>query len=434
MAAKRQAEILARALEKKDMEALLAIVNEAGVDAVVAYKRRAFSLLCHCACYDFTAAIISLIESGADVHERSEERFTALHLARSGSVVEALLAAGADINAVDKNGCSPLLAASFRGHVAAVEALLSAGADVNLGDVALRSPLFNAAWRGHQTVVEALIAAAADVNLCDGPGCSPLFMASWSGHLSVVEVLVTAAADVNLCSLTGRSPLMAAAEKGHVAVAQALLSAAADVNCLDSFHRSALYIAADKGHAAVVDTLLSAAADASLCDRQGCSPLSKASAKGHVDVVKALLSAGADVHLCDSRLQSPLFAAAASGQAAAVDALLAAGADVNQCSRVCACVCQAIAAFLPTHPPQDGFSPLYVAGEARAPLADVAHVVTALVHAGGGINLPSRNGRRSLHKLARLRSPQLAACFLYTGAAVDAAFTVFSFSTSARLY
>ena len=49
-------------------------------------------------------------------------------------VVEALLAAKADVSKRDKDGRSPPHAASYKGHLEVVEALLTAETDVNKSD------------------------------------------------------------------------------------------------------------------------------------------------------------------------------------------------------------------------------------------------------------------------------------------------------------
>ena len=75
--------------------------------------------------------------------------------------VRTLLAAGADVNAVDATGTSALIAASALGHAEVVDLLLAAGADVNLKDSGGKSALARATLRGHTRVAEALKAAGA---------------------------------------------------------------------------------------------------------------------------------------------------------------------------------------------------------------------------------------------------------------------------------
>ena len=72
-----------------------------------------------------------------------------------------LLTAGADVDAVDANGTSALIAASARGHLEVVNALLDGGADVNLKDAAGRSAMARATLRDHTAIVGVLKAAGA---------------------------------------------------------------------------------------------------------------------------------------------------------------------------------------------------------------------------------------------------------------------------------
>lgn len=89
-------------------------------------------------------------------------------LARSGSdaarpLMKKLLAAGANPNATDVTGRTPLAEAAnldtSADAEATVELLLAAGADPSIGDARGETPLSLAAGRGHERVVEMLLAA-----------------------------------------------------------------------------------------------------------------------------------------------------------------------------------------------------------------------------------------------------------------------------------
>lgn len=53
----------------------------------------------------------------------------------------------ADVNKADRSGCSPLLQASFAGHIEVVEMLLLCGARVNCSDTEGEDTPLNAAAR-----------------------------------------------------------------------------------------------------------------------------------------------------------------------------------------------------------------------------------------------------------------------------------------------
>ena len=108
---------------------------------------------------------------------------TPLHRATTGknadpAAAAALLAAGADADARDERGRTPLHRAAHNPDPAVVAALLKAGADVNACAGKLyggMTPLHRAAARrnANPAVVAALVAAGADVNARDERGRTP---------------------------------------------------------------------------------------------------------------------------------------------------------------------------------------------------------------------------------------------------------------------
>ena len=95
-------------------------------------------------------------------------------------------------NGVDIN--PGLLSAASGGHEAVVSALLAAGADKNAVRQDGATPLCAAAWFGHKAVVSALLAAGAEKNAQAQDGATPLILAARNGHAAVVSVLSAAGA------------------------------------------------------------------------------------------------------------------------------------------------------------------------------------------------------------------------------------------------
>ena len=70
-----------------------------------------------------------------------------------------------------------------------VQALIAAKADVNLKNTLGSTPLHFAAQEGCTETLEALIAAGADVNARNEDGNTPLHLAALNGRTEIVEIL-----------------------------------------------------------------------------------------------------------------------------------------------------------------------------------------------------------------------------------------------------
>ena len=102
---------------------------------------------------------------------------TPLHLAAlfesSATVVNTLVQAGANVDALNSNQESPLHLASYK-NPAVVPVLIGGGCKVNLLDRWQQSPLYYAAWISKdRSAVAALMSAAADPHLGKSPLTCP---------------------------------------------------------------------------------------------------------------------------------------------------------------------------------------------------------------------------------------------------------------------
>jgi ankyrin repeat protein len=137
---------------------------------------------------------------------------------------------GADINAANDYGDTPLHSAAYLGLTEKVRLLLKNKADVSRRTLRGETPLLYAARpEGYPETVLALLEGGADVNAADNFGMTPLHGAAMIGDVDVARVLIEKGrADVNLQSLAGYTPLHIAAQSGKAEFVQFLLDNGAD--------------------------------------------------------------------------------------------------------------------------------------------------------------------------------------------------------------
>lgn len=155
--------------------------------------------------------------------------------------VAALLAAGADPRAAERDGWTPLLWAAANGHTAAARTLLEAGADVEAHNDHGDTPLTLAARRGATGVVRALLEHGADPDAPDGDGDTALSIAEdWLGvHL---ETALLEHAELEAPEGTEFTVTRAPSPDGHDVVTVASRD-------------GEVVLCAQRGHAAVVTLL-----------------------------------------------------------------------------------------------------------------------------------------------------------------------------------
>jgi ankyrin repeat protein len=111
---------------------------------------------------------------------------TLLHLAPNWKVAERLINEGAEVDAKDSFGMTPLHTAVIANRRDVAEVLVARGAEINAESRRGQTPLFWAVTKNHKDMAEWLIARGADVNAKDNYGITPLHSAAHAGSANLV--------------------------------------------------------------------------------------------------------------------------------------------------------------------------------------------------------------------------------------------------------
>ena len=168
---------------------------------------------------------------------------------------EVLFQIGADANAKNKYGETPLHKAAQYNAYEMVEVLLNQEADVEAKNDDGETPLHKAAQYNAYEMVEVLLNQGADVEAKNNNGETPLHKAARHNAYEMVEVLLNQGADAEAKADDGMTPLHWAALNNTPETAELLLSKGADAEAKDKYGNTPLRLAERSNHEETVAVL-----------------------------------------------------------------------------------------------------------------------------------------------------------------------------------
>ena len=346
--------------------------------------------------------VAACLRSGADPDARENLGPTPLHRASlhatDPAVVAVLVEFGADLNARDSDAATPLHHAWGNSNPEVVRELLRLGADPTARDKLgrLADPTHCDYWNRWMF---GRVALAPDVARCIESGADPQARDE-NGNTPLHHAILGIPLEREPAYLPGaRRPERAP----DLAVIVRLIESGSDPRTSNDHGDTPLHFAARAGDQAIARFLLEAGADADARDRQGNSPLHEAARAENPAMIALLLEMGVavEVHGTDGSTPFHLALRQWGSSLAVAETLLEAGADVNARNR-------------------QGRTSLHLAVAEWHNLdpAVLRRFLASLLSSGADPDVQDNMGRTPLHLAAYREDPSLAATLLEAGADV----------------
>ena len=150
----------------------------------------------HFACkHGHTDVVSLLINAGAEINIKDTYGQLPVHLS-TAEILDLLFINGADINAQDEDGCTPLICASIDNKTNIIQKLISYGCNLNIQDNQGNTALMSACdWNNYDIVLK-LISYGCDLDMQNVNCETALMIANRNGYLDIVNHLIRARCNV----------------------------------------------------------------------------------------------------------------------------------------------------------------------------------------------------------------------------------------------
>ena len=249
-----------------------------------------------------------LLSRNADIFAANTQNISPLRLSlESQNGSQEWLVNSATIRARDGSGNSVLhYASEWNLPNSVMSFLIQKGADINAVNGNGETPLFSAAKADNPDSIDLLVKSGASLNARDNLGSSPLHAAVRWDSLEAAEKLINLGLNIDSQNVSGKTPLAEASVEGNIPMARLLLNHGANPNIYDQNGRACLSDAIRGGQFEMSKLLLSAKANPQLQDLTGRTPYHEAAILGDKDIIILLRKAGANPLARDKSGATPL--------------------------------------------------------------------------------------------------------------------------------
>jgi ankyrin repeat protein len=301
------------------------------------------TVLHHATMWRIDSVIPAIVERGANSEAVNTSGETPLFIAvkaNAASTVRALLGAGASLTGRDSLGNTALHTAVRSNAPQATEALLDANSNIDAYNLYGQTPLHDAVHLGVYDVQIILVRRGANIEVRDNEGNTPLLLAIRMGTYRSAEQLITSGSDINTRNNTGDTALHIAVRDERSDLVMLLLQHGAQIYSQNADGESPFSIALSfhddrnqAGASRMVSTLLTTDR-ARIADDEGRSALHIAVIRNmSVPKLEIIVNQGGKVNSVEREGRTPLRIAVDRDNWEAAKYLVGAGSDVFSVAR-----------------------------------------------------------------------------------------------------
>ena len=261
----------------------------------------------HMACRSNNIATVQLLmDHGADTNAVNKHGQTPLHTGAGGKedwpdLCKLLVKHGTKINAVDEYGNQPLHLACHQGYKETVKFLVSQGADANAVNKHGQTPLHTAAGGKEDwpDLCKRLVKHGTKIDAVDEDGNQPLHLACHQCYTETVRFMVSNGADTNAVNTHGQTPLHTAGggKNDCPRLCKLLVQHGTKIDAVDEDGNQPLHLACHQCYTKTVRLMVSNGADTNAVNKHRQTPLHAAAGgkKDCPDLCKLLVKHDAKV-------------------------------------------------------------------------------------------------------------------------------------------